>query len=244
MAVERLRRIMAKVVIALGAVAALIAGGTMIAYPAAAAVACPACYGFQSLGHNLFVEASMSPEQRTHTSAVVDQARDQVASFYGTLSGSPRILVCTTSDCYRRVGGGGSRGMALLTFALLLSQRGIDPVIAAHELSHIELHNRLGLVRTVRRAVPQWFDEGVAVVVSNDPRYLVAPDRRDRCIVADAGDLPTTRSAWTHGAANDNLYAKAACRVSRWIADKGGPRAVIDLISQVAQGRDFDSAYR
>jgi hypothetical protein len=111
MAVERLRRIMAKVVIALGAAAALIAGGTMIAYPAAAAVACPACYGFQNLGHNLFVEASMSPEQRTHTSAVVDQARDQVTNFYGGLSHSPRILVCATSDCYRQVGGGGSRGM-------------------------------------------------------------------------------------------------------------------------------------
>ncbi|MFG1943168.1 hypothetical protein [Nonomuraea sp. NPDC048826] len=49
----------------------------------------------------------------------------------------------------------------------MLSPRGADPVIASHELSHVELHTRLAGAE-----VPQWFDEGLAVVVCGDPRYL------------------------------------------------------------------------
>jgi hypothetical protein len=116
-------------------------------------------------------------------------------------------------------------------------------VIASHELSHLEFHNRLGFIRTVLRDVPQWFDEGVAVVVSDDPRYL-GKSTGDRCPVDPDGDLPARRAAWIHGASNDQLYAKAACRVSRWIAAKGGSAAVTHLISQVANGTDFDNAYR
>ena len=53
---------------------------------------------------------------------------------------------------------------------LLLSPRGLDMVMAAHELSHIELHNRVGVFRSWRET-PGWFDGGFAVLVSEDPRY-------------------------------------------------------------------------
>jgi hypothetical protein len=237
-------RLTAAIALTLGALVLLAAGTIAFAYPAAAAVACPACYGFERAGPNLFVEKGMSAAQRTHTVRVVAEARTRVASFYGEASRSPRILVCATQDCYRRVGGGGSRGMALLGLALLLSPRGTDAVIASHELSHVELHSRLGLVRAFRRAIPQWFDEGLAVVVSDDRRYLAAPGNADRCLVIPDGDLPRSRTAWIHDASKNDLYAKAACRVSRWIASRGGAAAVTDLIGRVAQGADFDGIYR
>ncbi|MGI3899256.1 MAG: hypothetical protein ACRYGP_00060 [Janthinobacterium lividum] len=134
--------------------------------------------------------------------------------------------------------------MALLNVALFLSPRGTDVAIAAHELAHIELHSRIGLARTVLKAVPQWFDEGLAVVVSDDPRYLAADRNGDRCLVEPQGELPIGRAAWIETAQNDELYAKAACRVSRWIGSRGGSRAIVEMATAVGRGESFDSAAR
>lgn len=97
-------------------------------------------------------------------------------AFYERLDSHPRVLLCETDKCYRP-SGGGSRGIALLDQSLILSPRGADPVIAAHELAPVELHRRTGLAETLQRTVPLWFDERLAVVLSIDLRYLApGPD--------------------------------------------------------------------
>jgi hypothetical protein len=109
--------------------------------------------------------------------------------------------------------------VAVLNRAVMLSPRGIDPVIAAHELSHVEFHERLG---AQRKQIPQWFDEGLAVLVSDDSRYLLAKTAADRCRVASDEELPSTLDAWPSAAsADEQVYAKAACRVSRWVGVHG-----------------------
>ena len=45
--------------------------------------------------------------------------------------------MCLSDDCYRRIGGGRERGIAVLNRAVMLSPRGVNPVIAAHELTHL-----------------------------------------------------------------------------------------------------------
>jgi hypothetical protein len=237
------RRAFRKFGLLLAALVVIGAAGAAFAYPAVAAIACPQCYGFESLEPGVFVDRSMSAAQRGQTEAFIDSARDRVRTFYGALSRSPRILICSTEACYQRIGGGISHGMAMLDIALFLSPRGANTVIAAHELSHIELHSRLGRLKTYRRDIPQWFDEGVAVVVSDDPRYLAKEGAADRCLASPDGDLPTQRAAWVERASDGNLYAKAACRVSRWMAAKGGPGAVTRLVGAVANGTDFNTAY-
>ncbi|TDC83557.1 hypothetical protein E1193_08290 [Micromonospora sp. KC606] len=44
--------------------------------------------------------------------------------------------------------------------------------------------------------VPQWFDEGLAVVVSDDPRYLKSRSADDRCMAPPDGALPQTLDQW------------------------------------------------
>lgn len=217
--------------------------GVAAACPAAAAVVCPRCYGFATIDGGVYAEAGTDPAKRAVIAGILNQARDRVGTFYGGLRSTPTILVCATQECYRRVGGGGSRGMAVLDRALFLSPRGTDAVIAAHELAHIELHYRVGLVKAARRVVPQWFDEGLAVTVSDDPRYLAATTVDDRCLVAPDGSLPAQRSAWIETAASHDLYAKAACRVSRWLKARGGSRAAIALADSLARGEVFDDVY-
>lgn len=213
------------------------------AFPAAAATACPRCYGFTSIGDGIYVEEGMANDHRAAVVGIVGEARNRVKAFYGELKGKPRILICETEDCYRPIGGG-SRGQAILDWALVLSPQGTNAIIAAHEISHIELHHRIGLINTWYRAVPQWFDEGLAADVSGDPRYLSQSGKTDRCLREPGTDLPTSRSAWVESARTQELYARAACRVDRWINLHGGPAGIVRLAQQVSDGRRFDDAAR
>ncbi len=201
------------------------------AFPAVAATTCPGCYGLQRLGPGVYAEPGLSPEQQRHLLDVVAAADRRVAQFYGGRQSAPAVLACLSDACYERIGGGGERGIAVLNRAVMLSPRGVDPVIAAHELSHVELHARLG-----SGTVPQWFDEGLAVLVSADPRYLLPEGAGDRCRVAPTGPLPRTPQEWLAAAGADRqVYAMAACAVSRWVATHD----VLTLIDDLAAGGDL-----
>ena len=93
-------------------------------------------------------------------------------------------------------------------------------------------------------AIPAWFDEGLAVIVSEDPRYLLASTESDRCRVDATGSFPIAPMAWTRAAGTDhNLYARAACRVLRWMNANGGKAAALILIKKVAEGVPFSEIY-
>ncbi|WP_063765228.1 hypothetical protein [Nonomuraea candida] len=208
---------------------------TAIAFPSVAAITCPGCYGLERIRPGLYAEPGLSQERRRHVVAVADQAGERVRAFFGGRAGSPDVLVCLSEDCYRRIGGGRERGIAVLNRSVMLSPRGVDPVIASHELAHVELHARLA-----GADVPQWFDEGLAVLVSGDPRYL-APDG-DRCLAEPRRPLPVTLGAWLRGASADaRLYAEAACQVSRWAAANGGEAGLRTLVARLSAGRPFDT---
>jgi hypothetical protein len=211
--------------------------------PAIVAIGCPPCFGFARLEANVFIDRDATPDERDEARAIADGALHKIGAFYGQQKSAPDLFLCTTAACYSRIGGGGSRGMAILDLALFLSPQGFTPVIATHELSHIELHKRLGRLKTLHRAIPQWFDEGVAIVVSEDPRYPLAQTGAE-CVAAFQGDMPVTRSAWIQEAEHGQLYAKAAQRVGCWMTARGGPPAIVDLIGKVAAGMSFEDAYR
>lgn len=217
--------------IAIGVTVALgvACGAVAVAAPSVAAVACPRCYGLTGLGGGVYAERDDDSYRR-----LVDAAEQRVAAFYGGREAHARVLICATDACYRRIGGGAEKGRALRTKALLLSPAGANEVIAAHELAHLELRQRLGAAQS---AVPPWFNEGLAVVVSADPRYL-GPGP-DRCRVPYGEALGVTRADWSAVTKDggDQGYLRAACVVSHWVADRGGPSAVLNLISDLRAGK-------
>ncbi|TWF78838.1 hypothetical protein FHX44_114762 [Pseudonocardia hierapolitana] len=218
---------------AVAVVAVLVAAlvGVVVAFPSVAAITCPGCYGLEQERPGLYVEPGLTAVQHREVIHAVDEGTQRVKEYFGDLRSEPDVLVCLTEECYTRIGGGRERGIAVLYRAVMLSPRGIDPVIAAHELTHVELRARLG-----RASVPQWFDEGLAVLVSDDPRYLLPEGAPDRCRVEPTGPLPETLDAWLRDAGEDaQVYAQAACVVSRWTAwnDLHG------LIAHLAAGGAF-----
>lgn len=225
-----------------GAVATIVILGVALAslvwwQPMAAALVCPRCFGFQRLAGDLFVDRAMPPDRRDALQAAMADAERRLRSAYGELRAHPTVLACGSEACWRRVGGGGARGVAYGTSGLRLSPRGLNAVIIAHERSHIELHGRIGLWRFVRGAVPAWFDEGFAVIVSEDDRYLLPASAGDRCRAEPGTDLPSSLREWPRQAgADQTLYARAACRVSRWMARHGGTDGVLAALDRIAAG--------
>ncbi|UQU62375.1 hypothetical protein COUCH_25480 [Couchioplanes caeruleus] len=225
--------------IVVAAVVALLgagAGAVSYAVPGLAATACPGCYGLHDLGDHVYADTA-DPRLRD----VVAAADRRIAAFYGERRSDPRVLICTTDDCYRRIGGGGEKGRALRDWSLMLSPAGANETIATHELSHNEFHERLGPARS---KVPQWFDEGLAVLVSDDGRYL-GPGP-DRCTLPYEQALPVTTADWwsAAGGGDDRAYLQAACVVSRWTGRHGGSAGVLDLISRLRDGDGFTALVR
>jgi len=155
---KRFRRRAARVFATIFALIVVAMVGTIVAFPVAAAIACPTCYGLEPLSSNVFVERTLAPEARAHVIGAVTEARKRVRDVYGQFESDPRVLVCSSETCYRHIGGGHTRGKSFFDLALILSPRGVDQVIAAHELSHIELHHRVGFVRFLSGTIPAWFD--------------------------------------------------------------------------------------
>ncbi len=224
-------RVMRVSLLAIVAGAALGAAALMWFYPVLAAGICPRCFGLQRLAPDLYVEASMPAADRSTLNALTKSARAQVATFYPDRRAHSLMLACVTSACNRRLGG---RGAAAVTYSLgplaivRLAPRGLSKTILAHELTHTETHARLGALGQIRGQMPAWFDEGLSVLVSDDPRYL-NPGRAgmERCKALPQPDLPASPFKWAPRAGRDNgLYAQAACAVLIWAAHKGGTDAI------------------
>ena len=224
----------------------LFAGFVLLVARPFAAVSCPQCFGLQQAADGVYLESSMPESARAHALQLVAQAEDRVGRFYGGMQQSPRVLICATVACFERIGGGGARVGSLGSLALLVSPEGENLVLMSHELSHVELHGRVGMWRMEIGSVPAWFDEGMAVLVSDDPQYL-APARpgRDRCAAGPQADMPSDPVDWrARLAENGNLlYAGAACQVDLWMIRQGGPAAVPPFLAKLHDGQAFDSLY-
>lgn len=234
-------------VLSVGILAALAAGvtGMVYALPSSAAAVCPGCYGFQEVGPSIYVQKTTGDKERVVIVGIVNEARRELTEFWGPLEAKPRVLVCSDDDCFRRLGGGRRKGMSLYDQVAVLSPRGSNVTIAAHELSMNELHHRIGPLAFAKGRMPIWFDEGIAMYASNDLRYLSPAGQANRCLVPAPTYLPTGMLEWNRTALVDHqLYAKAACRTSQWIASHGGAPAAVALVEKIAVGQSFEKASR
>jgi hypothetical protein len=186
----------------------------------------------------VYADGAATPEQRRQVLDLVAAARQRVRDFLGETRSSPRVLVCLSADCYGRIGGGGEKGQTLRDRVVALSPGGADVVIASHELVHAEMFRRLGSSRYDR--VPRWFHEGLAVLVSDDPRYLTGRAAGERCPIDHAEALAAVRAASAPSPdAPLDFYRNGACVADRWVATHGGAPAVQDLIRRLLAGEPF-----
>lgn len=210
----------------------------------------------------LYVSTSATARQRTLFQQHVRNARQRIRQFWGGPSQGRAILIyCPRQTDYARYcAGGEGAGCSLGTpwgdAYLVLGPDGNSVDVIAHELCHDELFARLGWWR-VKRQIPQWYNEGLALLVDyrfSSPDLWEQPDRaagteplerrRGFSPMLPLADLETTSDFF--GGDYDRVmlaYQTAADEVARWVQQVG--RAGVPALARaVAGGEPFANAYR
>jgi len=201
----------------------------------------PTWFGFVEISEGVFVDESMPSAQRAGLLDTLHTAKGRVSTFFGRLKGKPNIFACSTEECFVSNGGITARGNAFGSSMVLLSPRGLDAVTLSHELTHVELSSRVGDFQTWR-AIPPWFDEGLAVLVSQDPRYVAerwlraTENGRRAPQLMSLGDAVPWRN-WQMS------YGTARHAVGEWYS-RVGSKGLLFLIRELKKGKDFDAVFK
>ncbi len=216
----------------------------------------PSSFGMEKMAPGLYVEPAMAATEREALQRHLETGKAEVRRHYGTLTARPVVVACITTECATRFGTYGEPAAALNDFAIRLSpnSQGRTAALIAHEWSHAEMHHRSGW--WLMRKMPRWFDEGLAVVIADEPRHSENNWReiQRRGLQTPALAALTTFSDWntaikaygeTQPAGPDNLhlvYSTAGHHVRVWLACAGAS-APLELLEALRAGDGFDEAY-
>ncbi|SFD68804.1 hypothetical protein [Spirosoma endophyticum] len=217
-------------------------------------------------GSETYVSRTATASQQAKLQQHVRVAHDRIHRFWGDRRGRATLIYCPIQADYEQYCAGGegagcSLGTPWGTSYLVLGPDGNNPDVIAHELCHDELFARLGWWR-VKRQIPQWFNEGLALMVDyrfTNPAVWDKPDSLQQALstageddwvlfpqhpMLKLADLETTRDFFGGDSFHTMLaYQTAAEEVTRWLAVVGRP-GVPALSNAMATGHEFSDTYR
>ncbi|WP_323740904.1 hypothetical protein [Caenimonas koreensis] len=113
--------------------------------------------------------------------ALRDEAIAFVSAKVGTIEGQPRVVFCASQACADSFGLGARSAVTLGQFGTVIGPRAWKPYYVRHELIHYLQSERVGVLPLLFK--PQWWVEGMAYALSEDPREkLVEPWEGDRAV--------------------------------------------------------------
>jgi len=210
----------------------------------------------------VFVNPDMSAEDREKVARIVIEAKEKIINFYGSAISTPDILICSTYESFSCLGGTVQRGLQLGKSKILISPKGITAPVVAHEWSHAELGTRMnarmdGIFGIP--SIPTWFDEGLAVVVSDEPSHS---EKVWEKIVAAKMAVPELEcleslKKWNKAAKQFGdvdysmgvpgkicvVYATAGHEARKWY-QRVGRDGLLKLIDKVKSDDDFEKSFR
>lgn len=95
-----------------------------------------------------------------------------IAGELGAIEGTPRMIFCASQACADSFGLGARSAVTLGTLGTVIGPRAWKPFYVRHELIHYAQAERLGTLSLLLK--PQWFVEGMAYALSQDPRAPLA----------------------------------------------------------------------
>jgi hypothetical protein len=138
------------------------------------------------------------PSRYLEASKLYDEAFQFVASSIAPLESKPLVVFCASERCYQSFGFKNASAESVGRFAIIVSPRGWKPYYIRHEMIHRLQTQQLGLFTMWRE--PQWFVEGMAYSLSEDPRPMLAePFQQYRSQFA----------TWYRGIGRERLWAEA-----------------------------------
>ena len=222
----------------------------------------PESFNLTPISPTIYVEVGASDKIREQLLVDMKKAENAIRQTYGDVKSRPLVHACVSEECYESFGGRGSKAKVYGN-RILLSPRGLNWHFLAHEWSHSEIQTRLSF--SAWWQLPQWFNEGVAVVVSDDPKYS---EKHWQFLVESNIPRPSQKelyrlkslSQWLdavkHYGATQNavrrakgeseirpLYTAAGLEVRSWLS-KTGSDGLLTFIESLNNGDEFESLYR
>ena len=214
----------------------------------------PSFSGMERKNAELILEAPSSVMDLKNAEKLNDDSKKLLSAAWDDIQSKPEIWICRTEQCYQRLGGGSPIAKSLGS-RIIISPRGQSAGILAHERWHSEFVHRVGLITAYK--VPRWFDEGVAVWISQEPRHSEEMYQRilNQKIVPPKLETLIGFKDWdiAIGLYGDHLkttdvdslnvvYPTAGHEVRRWIAIVG-VNGLRQLIDKLADGAEFSPTY-
>ena len=129
---------------------------------------------FRKLDRNVYLSSTLLENSDERVVSLLADARKRIVARYGKPKANPVIVVLGSEEEQKNYGLNDAPGMLL--FApwnnyLLLNYGTASVDVAAHELVHAEVVNRVGYFKR-QLYIPTWFDEGVGMQVEYRPKYV------------------------------------------------------------------------
>jgi hypothetical protein len=216
--------------------------------------------GFQSAGQRVFVSPQLNPSGFPLIKKLIKEAEIRVDSFYDGKESSPTYIICSTPIEYQKYcsaaeGAGCSLGTPWGETFVVLNPDGFNTDVISHELSHAELLSRLGWWNVTFK-VPQWFNEGIALMM--DRRFVDSTNPVERYmhynnewlyhtgggqIILELDEITTIKSFFNGSSKRVMLaYMTAAAEVSYWLASMNED-GFSEFLRLMSSGQSFKSAY-
>lgn len=222
----------------------------------------PENFGMTAVTPSIYVEAGADEATRLKLRDAMEKAESAIRAAYGSVNSRPIVHACISEGCYEAFGGRSSVAK-VYGDRILLSPRGLNWHFLAHEWSHAEMRSRLALSAWWR--MPQWFDEGVAVAVSEAPEHS---ENHWQFLVTSNVTRPTREELHTYRSLrqwlnavhrygeDENIdrkakgepeirpvYSAAGHELRPWLA-RAGSAGLLHFIAHLNGGEEFESAYQ
>lgn len=223
----------------------------------------PESFGLTPVTPSIYVEAGADEATRIKLREAMEKAENAIRAAYGGVNSRPIVNACISEGCYEAFGGRGGSVAKVYGDRILLSPRGLNWHFLAHEWSHDEIRSRLTF--SAWWHLPQWFDEGVAVAVSEAPEHS---ESHWQFLVASNIPRPTPEELHTfkslrqwldavHRYGEDKnierkakseteirpVYSAAGHELRPWLA-KAGSSGLLGFIERLNSSEEFESAYQ
>ena len=106
-------------------------------------------------------------------SRLYENAIQFVDTSIGEIRHKPRVIFCSTDTCFHSFGLGKRSAATIGTFAIVVSPRAWEPYYVRHEMIHHLQKEQLGNLKAWI-STPEWFMEGMAYSLSEDPRIVLS----------------------------------------------------------------------
>jgi hypothetical protein len=222
----------------------------------------PETFGLSQVTPNLYIEADADEATRLKIREIMGKAENNINAAYGSVKSNPVILACVSESCYESFGEKGTKANSYGGGHILLSPRGLNWYLLTHEWSHAELYSRLNFMALWH--LPTWFDEGLAVMISEAPEHS---ELHWNNLLASNTPRPTRKELYTfkslsqwydavHKYGDDKnmerkakgepesypVYATAGHELRSWLADAGS-QGLLALIVRLNNGEEVESIY-